>query len=92
MADFRNVAPLEDFDWEAYANGDNNASQSREAQTEAYEGSLNKISDHDVVDGTVIAMNKREVVVNIGFTSDGIIPTSEFRYTPDLKAGHTAEA
>ena len=91
MADFRNVAPLEDFDWEAYANGDNNASQSREAQTEAYEGSLNKISDHDVVDGTVIAMNKREVVVNIGFKSDGIIPTSEFRYNPDLKVGDTVE-
>ena len=91
MADFRNVAPLEDFDWEAYANGDNNASQSREAQTEAYEGSLNKISDHDVVDGTVIAMNKREVEVNIGFKSDGIIPTSEFRYNPDLKVGDTVE-
>ena len=91
MADFKNVAPLEDFDWEAYANGDNNASQSREAQTEAYEGSLNKISDHDVVDGTVIAMNKREVVVNIGFKSDGIIPTSEFRYNPDLKVGDTVE-
>ena len=91
MADFKNVAPLEDFDWEAYANGDNNTDQSREAQTEAYEGSLNKISDHDVVDGTVIAMNKREVVVNIGFKSDGIIPTSEFRYNPDLKVGDTVE-
>ena len=91
MADFKNVAPLEDFDWEAYANGDNKAETSREAQEEAYNGSLNKVNDHDVVDGTVIAMNKREVVVNIGFKSDGIIPASEFRYNPDLKVGDTVE-
>ena len=91
MADFKNVAPLEDFDWEAYEQGDSNTTVSREAQTEAYEGSLNKVSDHDVVDGTVISMNKREVVVNIGFKSDGIIPMSEFRYNPDLKVGDTVE-
>ena len=91
MADFKNVVPLEDFDWEAYEQGDSNTTVSREAQTEAYEGSLNKVSDHDVVDGTVISMNKREVVVNIGFKSDGIIPMSEFRYNPDLKVGDTVE-
>jgi len=91
MADFKNVAPLEDFNWEAYEKGDSNTNESREAQTEAYEGSLNKVSDHDVVDGTVISMNKREVVVNIGFKSDGIIPMSEFRYNPDLKVGDTVE-
>ena len=91
MADLKNVAPLEDFDWEAYANGNNNTELSREAQEEAYSSSLNNVNDHDVVDGTVIAMNKREVVVNIGFKSDGIIPTSEFRYNPDLKVGDTVE-
>ena len=91
MADFKNVAPIEDFNWEAYEQGDINTNESREAQTEAYEGSLNKVSDHDVVDGTVISMNKREVVVNIGFKSDGIIPMSEFRYNPDLKVGDTVE-
>ena len=91
MADLKNVAPLDNFDWEAFEQGDSNTTVSREAQTEAYEGSLNKVSDHDVVDGTVIAMNKREVVVNIGFKSDGIIPASEFRYNPDLKVGDTVE-
>jgi len=91
MADLKNVAPLPDFDWEAFEQGDSNAGVSREAQIEAYEGSLNKVSDHDVVDGTVISMNKREVVVNIGFKSDGIIPMSEFRYNPDLKVGDTVE-
>ena len=91
MADFKNVAPLADFDWEAYASGDNNSNTSREAQEAAYDGSLNKVNDHDVVDGTVIAINKREVVVNIGYKSDGIIPTSEFRYNPELKVGDSVE-
>ena len=91
MADLKNVAHLADFDWEAYEQGDTNANESREAQTEAYEGSLNKVSDHDVVDGTIISINKREVVVNIGFKSDGIIPTSEFRYNPELKIGDIVE-
>ena len=91
MADFKNVAPIEDFDWESYANGGGNAEVSREAQEEAYTSSLNKVSDHEVVDGTVISMNKREVVVNIGYKSDGIIPMSEFRYNPELKVGDTVE-
>ena len=91
MADLKNVAPLPDFDWDAYEQGDSNTTASREAQTEAYEGSLNKVGDHDVVDGTVISMNKREVVVNIGYKSDGIIPMSEFRYNPDLKIGDKVE-
>ena len=91
MADFKNVAPLADFDWEAYANGGANAEVSQEAQEAAYDGTLNKVNDHDVVDGTVISINKREVVVNIGFKSDGIIPVSEFRYNPELKVGDTVE-
>ena len=91
MADLKNVAPLPDFDWEAYEQGDINTNESREAQTEAYDNSLNKVSDHDVVDGKVISINKREVVVNIGYKSDGIIPMSEFRYNPDLKIGDTVE-
>ncbi len=91
MADLKNVAPLADFDWDAYESGDAQVNESRKAQEKAYEGSLNKVNDHEVVDGTVIAMNKREVVVNIGFKSDGIIPISEFRYNPDLKVGDKVE-
>ena len=52
---------------------------------------MNEVNDREVVDGTVIAMNKREVVVNIGYKSDGIIPMSEFRYNPELKVGDTVE-
>ena len=91
MADFKNVAPLEDFDWEAYEGGSTNVEASHEEQEAAYSSSLNKVNDHEVVDGTVIDVNKREVVVNIGFKSDGIIPASEFRYNPDLKVGDTVE-
>ena len=67
------------------------SSISKEEQEKAYDNTLNKVGDHEVVDGTVIAMNKREVVVNIGYKSDGIIPLSEFRYNPDLKVGDTVE-
>ena len=91
MADFKNVAPLEDFDWEAYEGGSTNVEASHEEQEAAYSSSLNKVNDHEVVDGTVIDVNKREVVVNIGCKSDGIIPASEFRYNPDLKVGDTVE-
>ncbi len=90
MADFKNVAPLEDFDWDAFENG-NAAETSHEDQEKAYDGSLNKIADHEVVEGTVIDVNKREVVVNVGFKSDGIIPAAEFRYNPELKVGDKVE-
>ncbi len=91
MADYKNIAPVADFDWEAYENGSVASDQSRETQDEAYNKSMNNVGEHDVVDGTVIAMNKREVVVNIGYKSDGIIPMSEFRYNPDLKVGDKVE-
>ncbi len=91
MADYKNVQPLEGFDWDTYANGNSGTNLSNEEQEQAYSTSLNKICDHEVVEGTVIDINKREVVVNIGFKSDGVIPASEFRYNPDLKVGDTVE-
>nr|MCR5577929.1 30S ribosomal protein S1 [Prevotella sp.] len=57
----------------------------------AYDETLNKVADHQVVEGTVISIDKKEVVVNIGYKSDGIIPASEFRYNPDLKIGDKVE-
>ena len=91
MENLKNVAPIEDFDWDAYENGESVASASHEELEKAYDNTLNKVNDREVVDGTVIAMNKREVVVNIGYKSDGIIPMSEFRYNPELKVGDTVE-
>ncbi len=91
MENLKNVQPIEDFNWDAYENGDAVSQVSKEDQEKAYDSTLNKVNDREVVDGTVIAMNKREVVVNIGYKSDGIIPLSEFRYNPDLKVGDTVE-
>ena len=91
MENLKNVAPLEDFNWEAYENGESLSNVSHEDMEKAYDNTLNKVNDREVVDGTVIAMNKREVVVNIGYKSDGIIPMGEFRYNPELKVGDTVE-
>jgi small subunit ribosomal protein S1 len=86
----KNVQPLQDFDWEQFENG-TSVNVSKEELDKAYDETLNKVSEHQVVDGTVISVDKKEVVVNIGYKSDGIIPASEFRYNPDLKAGDTVE-
>ena len=91
MENLKNVAPIEDFNWDAYENGETVTNASHEDLEKAYDNTLNKVNDREVVDGTVIAMNKREVVVNIGYKSDGIIPMSEFRYNPELKVGDTVE-
>jgi small subunit ribosomal protein S1 len=86
----KNVQPLQDFDWEQFENG-LAANVSKEELDKAYDETLNKVSEHQVVDGKVISVDKKEVVVNIGYKSDGIIPASEFRYNPDLKAGDVVE-
>ena len=90
MSEIKN-SPIEDFDWEAYAKGETFGDKSQEELVKTYDESLNTIKDKDVTEGTVIALNKREVVVNIGYKSDGIIPFSEFRYNPDLKVGDVVE-
>ncbi|KAA6347069.1 30S ribosomal protein S1, partial [termite gut metagenome] len=91
MENLKNIVPNEDFNWDAYEKGEIFDEISRESLEKAYDSTLNKISDREVVDGIVISMNKREVVVNIGYKSDGIIPLSEFRYNSDLKVGDTVE-
>ncbi len=85
------TAPAADFDWDAYEKGDIVTKEEKAALTAQYDNTLNKVKDKEVVMGTIIAMNKREAVVNIGFKSDGIIPMSEFRYNPDLKVGDEVE-
>ncbi len=84
-------SPIADFDWEAYEKGETQGEKTREELTRTYDESLNTVKDKDVIEGTVISLNKREVVVNIGYKSDGIIPINEFRYNPDLKVGDTVE-
>ena len=90
MIDYKNVQPKEDFNWDEYEN-DSKAVKEENELTKAYDETLNKIQEHQVVEGTVISIDKKEVVVNIGYKSDGVIPASEFRYNPDLKVGDKVE-
>ena len=80
-----NINPLDDFDWEAFEN--EVSSQSVEVSSEE----TTDVPEHTVVSGTVISINKREVVVNIGYRNDGILPASEFIYNPDLKVGDAVD-
>ena len=90
MSNLKDVQPLADFNWEEFENG-GTPNASKEDLQKAYDETLNKVSEHQVVDGKVISVDKKEVVVNIGYKSDGIIPASEFRYNPELKAGDIVE-
>ena len=80
---------LQYFDWDA------EEAQSKGVKNEElinkYDKSLNAIKNQEVVEGTVMSINKREVVVNVGYKSDGIVPAAEFRYNPDLKVGDKVE-
>lgn len=87
----KNVQPVADFDWDSYEKGDSYTGKSKEELVETYDQSLNKVNDKEVVMGKVTAMNKREVVVNIGYKSDGIVSMNEFRYNPELKIGDEVE-
>ncbi|MDE6308517.1 MAG: S1 RNA-binding domain-containing protein, partial [Bacteroidales bacterium] len=86
---------IEDFDWDALEDRNikkekKNAAPAGELD-EKYDNTLKQVAEQEVIEGTVVAKNNREVVVNIGYKSDGIIPVSEFRYNPDLKPGDTVE-
>jgi small subunit ribosomal protein S1 len=80
-----------EFDWDAYEKGDILSASAKEELKGIYDNTLNAIKDKEVVEGTVILINKREVVINVGYKSDGIVPMSEFRYNPDLAVGDKVE-
>ncbi len=82
---------LNDFDWDAYEKGEIVSAQEKAELKKQYDETLNTIKDKEVVEGTIISMNKREAVINVGFKSDGIIPISELRYNPDFKVGDKLE-
>ena len=85
------VAP-EDFDWDAFEGGSEiYGKNDRKEIEEAYDQTLSKIVENEVVEGTVTAISKREVIVNIGYKSEGVIQAPEFRYNPDLKVGDKVE-
>jgi len=85
------LIPDQSFDWDSFEQGEVFGTMSKEQLEKAYDDTLNTVKDKEVVECTVISMNKREVVVNIGFKSDGIVSLNEFRYNPDLKIGDSVE-
>ena len=78
------------FDWDAFENDGFDAAE-KAANEESYSKSLSRINENEVVEGTVTSINKREVIVNIGYKSEGVISINEFRYNPDLAVGDTVE-
>ena len=92
---FTNMAEnfdLQNFDWEAYENGmADNSGKSKEELTALYDNTLNSIKAGEVVKGIVKGINKREVIVSVGFKSDAVVPAAEFRYNEDLKVGDEVE-
>jgi len=79
-----------EFDWDALAL-DGYTSAERSEMSDRYQGTLNSIAEREVIPGTVISLNKKEVVVNIGSKSEGVIASNEFRYNPDLAVGDTID-
>ena len=84
------AVPSDDFDWDAIDDSDDAISEEERAKLEElYSAKLTLIEDKQVVSGTVVSVGKKEIVVNIGYKSEGVISASEFRYNPDLKPGDT---
>ena len=84
------IAP-DEFDWDAFENTVAPGEENRADIEAAYDQTLSKVNENEVVEGVVTGINKREVIVNIGYKSEGVIPAPEFRYNPDLKVGDTVE-
>ena len=84
------VAP-EDFDWDAFEQAENYGGTSKADVEAAYDQTLSKVVENEVVEGEVTSINKREVIVSIGGKSEGVISAPEFRYNPDLKVGDKVE-
>ncbi len=82
----------EEFDWDSIGKKHETYSpEERKKLEDIYTETLSSITEHEVIEGAVVSINSREVVVNIGYKSDGVIPFNEFRYNPDLKVGDTVE-
>ncbi len=85
------AATPEEFDWDSYETDGFLSKRSRADQEKQYEETLSTVAVDEVVEGKVISMNNREVVINIGQKSEGVVSLNEFRYNPDLKIGDTVE-
>src|SRR4051812_32091892 len=80
------------FNWDSTGKGWNDYSTDERAQMEKmYDQTLNAVVEHDIVEGTVVSISSKDVLINIGFKSDGLVPVTEFRHMPDLKSGDKVE-
>ena len=94
MAENTENVKNEEFDWEAFETkgfGEGYSKAKREELAKMYDNVATDLDEQEVVEGTVVAINDRDVVLNIGYKSDGLVPTNEFRDTPDLKVGDKVE-
>ena len=90
--DYKNVQPLADFDWSAIDNKTEKTNQAAiDQQSAAYDQTFNQLTEQEIIKGVIVSISDREAVVNIGFKSDGVIPSSELRYNPEFKAGDEIE-
>lgn len=88
----QSLIPSEDFDWDMNPKGFGNYTNEERAKLEGmYTTTLNSINKGEIISGTVVSMNSKDVVLNIGFKSDGMVPLSEFRDMPELKLGDVVE-
>ncbi len=82
----------EEFDWDNLSNKeDSYSSDERKKLENMYNETLSTVVENEVIDGTVVSISKREVVINIGYKSEGVVNANEFRYNPELKVGDTVE-
>ncbi|WP_302776951.1 30S ribosomal protein S1 [Porphyromonas uenonis] len=85
------IQPLTDFDWSGYAQDTDISPEMRKEREAIYDKTLTTIKENEVVMGKVMSISKREVLVNIGYKSAGIISANEFNYNKDLKVGDEVE-
>jgi small subunit ribosomal protein S1 len=85
------IIPIEDFDWDEFQSEEDYTADEKSKLDDIYSGTLTKLEEHEVIEGSVISVGKKEIVVNIGYKSEGVIPASEFRYNPELKDGDKVE-
>ena len=87
-----NIIPIDEFDWDEFQSDEDYSADEKVKYDEIYSATLTSLEEHEVVEGIVVTVGKKEVVVNIGYKSEGVISASEFRYNPELKPGDKVEA
>jgi small subunit ribosomal protein S1 len=87
----REVVDLASFDWEKYEHEITYSDDDRKRLNDVYDNTLSQIAEREVLMGTIVAKTKKEVVINIGYKSEGVVPAGEFRYNPDMAVGDKVE-